>query len=207
MVILSSRGTNPMGSGLLRQLFCDGHFTVELKQERPQETDLSNAELGRKGDLFGGSKAFANPEDALRHGGLQYCRSDPDVERCLRQEIATVDAGRARGREEEAVRSSQRLSLSWTSGDHCPHRCHLCSKMQLVWTSLEGEADPMLQQALQVRSSTLQSPLQCCVNKHSRPPPCPLSAPSVPCPLSFGQARTWLPWFKTCLVSGKEEED
>lgn len=29
-------------------------------------------------------KAFANPEDALRHGGLQYCRSDPDVERCLR---------------------------------------------------------------------------------------------------------------------------
>ncbi|MBZ3888226.1 Prostaglandin E synthase [Sciurus carolinensis] len=31
-------------------------------------------------------KAFANPEDALRHGGLKYCRSDPDVERCLRQE-------------------------------------------------------------------------------------------------------------------------
>uniref|UniRef100_A0A671GA03 Torsin-1A n=1 Tax=Rhinolophus ferrumequinum TaxID=59479 RepID=A0A671GA03_RHIFE len=30
-------------------------------------------------------KAFANPEDALRHGGLQYCRSDPDVDRCLRQ--------------------------------------------------------------------------------------------------------------------------
>ncbi|KAB1280440.1 Prostaglandin E synthase [Camelus dromedarius] len=30
-------------------------------------------------------KAFANPEDAQRHGGLQYCRSDPDVERCLRQ--------------------------------------------------------------------------------------------------------------------------
>ncbi|KAM9082204.1 prostaglandin E synthase [Megaptera novaeangliae] len=29
-------------------------------------------------------KAFANPEDAQRHGGLQYCRSDPDVERCLR---------------------------------------------------------------------------------------------------------------------------
>ncbi|XP_028381252.1 prostaglandin E synthase [Phyllostomus discolor] len=29
-------------------------------------------------------KAFANPEDALRHGGLQYCRSDPDVDRCLR---------------------------------------------------------------------------------------------------------------------------
>uniref|UniRef100_A0A2I3GME5 Prostaglandin E synthase n=1 Tax=Nomascus leucogenys TaxID=61853 RepID=A0A2I3GME5_NOMLE len=29
-------------------------------------------------------KAFANPEDALRHGGPQYCRSDPDVERCLR---------------------------------------------------------------------------------------------------------------------------
>ncbi|XP_021117548.1 prostaglandin E synthase isoform X1 [Heterocephalus glaber] len=30
-------------------------------------------------------KAFANPEDALRHGGLQFCRSNPDVERCLRQ--------------------------------------------------------------------------------------------------------------------------
>ncbi|XP_042335687.1 prostaglandin E synthase isoform X2 [Sceloporus undulatus] len=29
-------------------------------------------------------KAFANPEDALRHGGLQYHREDPDVERCLR---------------------------------------------------------------------------------------------------------------------------
>ncbi|XP_058549823.1 prostaglandin E synthase isoform X2 [Neofelis nebulosa] len=29
-------------------------------------------------------KAFANPEDALRHGGLQYCRSDQDVDRCLR---------------------------------------------------------------------------------------------------------------------------
>ncbi|KAM3600344.1 uncharacterized protein V6R79_021750 [Siganus canaliculatus] len=29
-------------------------------------------------------KAFANPEDALRHGGLQFCREDPDVERCQR---------------------------------------------------------------------------------------------------------------------------
>ncbi|NXM88874.1 PTGES synthase, partial [Oenanthe oenanthe] len=29
-------------------------------------------------------KAFANPEDALRNGGLQFCREDPDVERCLR---------------------------------------------------------------------------------------------------------------------------
>ncbi|XP_016052109.1 PREDICTED: prostaglandin E synthase isoform X1 [Miniopterus natalensis] len=29
-------------------------------------------------------QAFANPEDALRHGGPQYCRSDPDVDRCLR---------------------------------------------------------------------------------------------------------------------------
>lgn len=33
-------------------------------------------------DIF---QAFANPEDALRHGGLQYCRSDQDVDRCLRQ--------------------------------------------------------------------------------------------------------------------------
>lgn len=29
-------------------------------------------------------KAFANPEDALRHGGLQYHRQDPYVERCRR---------------------------------------------------------------------------------------------------------------------------
>ncbi|XP_001369224.3 prostaglandin E synthase isoform X2 [Monodelphis domestica] len=29
-------------------------------------------------------KAFANPEDALKHGGLQFCRTDPDVERCRR---------------------------------------------------------------------------------------------------------------------------
>ncbi|XP_061764253.1 prostaglandin E synthase [Nerophis ophidion] len=29
-------------------------------------------------------KAFANPEDALRHGGLQFHRLDPDVERCRR---------------------------------------------------------------------------------------------------------------------------
>ncbi|MBN3297590.1 prostaglandin E synthase [Amia ocellicauda] len=29
-------------------------------------------------------KAFANPEDALRHGGAQLCRQDPDVERCRR---------------------------------------------------------------------------------------------------------------------------
>ncbi|NWH80009.1 PTGES synthase, partial [Piaya cayana] len=28
-------------------------------------------------------KAFANPEDALRNGGLQYYREDPDVERNL----------------------------------------------------------------------------------------------------------------------------
>ncbi|KAM6985446.1 prostaglandin E synthase [Aplochiton taeniatus] len=29
-------------------------------------------------------KAFANPEDALRHGGLHYHRDDPSVERCRR---------------------------------------------------------------------------------------------------------------------------
>ncbi|EMP34686.1 Prostaglandin E synthase [Chelonia mydas] len=32
--------------------------------------------------------AFANPEDALRNGGLQYYREDPDVERCRRQVLA-----------------------------------------------------------------------------------------------------------------------
>ncbi|EOB05952.1 Prostaglandin E synthase, partial [Anas platyrhynchos] len=31
------------------------------------------------------NKAFANPEDALRNGGLQYYRQDPDVERCRRR--------------------------------------------------------------------------------------------------------------------------
>ncbi|XP_051949704.1 prostaglandin E synthase-like [Xyrauchen texanus] len=29
-------------------------------------------------------KAFANPEDAVRHGGVQFCRNDPYVERCMR---------------------------------------------------------------------------------------------------------------------------
>ncbi|XP_071768081.1 prostaglandin E synthase [Centroberyx gerrardi] len=29
-------------------------------------------------------KAFANPEDSLRHGGLEFNREDPDVERCRR---------------------------------------------------------------------------------------------------------------------------
>ncbi|XP_056396975.1 prostaglandin E synthase isoform X2 [Hyla sarda] len=29
-------------------------------------------------------KAFANPEDALRHGGLEFNREDPDVERYRR---------------------------------------------------------------------------------------------------------------------------
>ncbi|XP_065149507.2 prostaglandin E synthase [Paramisgurnus dabryanus] len=29
-------------------------------------------------------KAFANAEDAVRHGGVQYCRTDSYVDRCLR---------------------------------------------------------------------------------------------------------------------------
>ncbi|XP_070811799.1 prostaglandin E synthase [Pituophis catenifer annectens] len=29
-------------------------------------------------------KAFANPEDALKHGGLEFHREDPYVQRCLR---------------------------------------------------------------------------------------------------------------------------
>ncbi|XP_072890492.1 prostaglandin E synthase-like [Hemitrygon akajei] len=29
-------------------------------------------------------KAFANPEDSLRHGGLKFCRTDANVERCRR---------------------------------------------------------------------------------------------------------------------------
>ncbi|EHA99929.1 Prostaglandin E synthase [Heterocephalus glaber] len=35
-------------------------------------------------------KAFANPEDALRHGGLQFCRSNPDVERAHRNDMETI---------------------------------------------------------------------------------------------------------------------
>uniref|UniRef100_A0A670KGT4 Prostaglandin E synthase n=2 Tax=Podarcis muralis TaxID=64176 RepID=A0A670KGT4_PODMU len=36
-------------------------------------------------------KAFANPEDALRHGGLQYHREDPDVERCRRAHLNDME--------------------------------------------------------------------------------------------------------------------
>ncbi|XP_040915508.1 prostaglandin E synthase [Toxotes jaculatrix] len=36
-------------------------------------------------------KAFANPEDALRHGGLQYHREDPLVERCRRAHLNDLE--------------------------------------------------------------------------------------------------------------------
>ncbi|CAF97117.1 unnamed protein product, partial [Tetraodon nigroviridis] len=36
-------------------------------------------------------KAFANPEDALRHGGLRYQREDPYVERCRRAHINDME--------------------------------------------------------------------------------------------------------------------
>ncbi|XP_029372064.1 prostaglandin E synthase [Echeneis naucrates] len=36
-------------------------------------------------------KAFANPEDALRHGGLQYYRDDPYVERCRRAHVNDLE--------------------------------------------------------------------------------------------------------------------
>ncbi|XP_029300637.1 prostaglandin E synthase [Cottoperca gobio] len=36
-------------------------------------------------------KAFANPEDALRHGGVQYHREDPYVERCRRAHINDIE--------------------------------------------------------------------------------------------------------------------
>ncbi|CAG5867653.1 unnamed protein product [Menidia menidia] len=36
-------------------------------------------------------KAFANPEDALRHGGLQYHREDPYVERCRRAHMNDLE--------------------------------------------------------------------------------------------------------------------
>lgn len=36
-------------------------------------------------------KAFANPEDALRHGGLQFARQDPGVERARRAHLNDVE--------------------------------------------------------------------------------------------------------------------
>ncbi|XP_078128003.1 prostaglandin E synthase [Sander vitreus] len=36
-------------------------------------------------------KAFANPEDALRHGGLQYHRQDAYVERCRRAHVNDME--------------------------------------------------------------------------------------------------------------------
>ncbi|GAA6103354.1 prostaglandin E synthase [Tachysurus ichikawai] len=36
-------------------------------------------------------KAFANPEDAERHGGAQFCRTDPYVERCRRAHFNAME--------------------------------------------------------------------------------------------------------------------
>ncbi|KAJ0012967.1 hypothetical protein NQD34_017301 [Periophthalmus magnuspinnatus] len=36
-------------------------------------------------------KAFANPEDALRHGGVQFMRQDPDVERARRAHLNDIE--------------------------------------------------------------------------------------------------------------------
>ncbi|CAL8341873.1 unnamed protein product [Arctogadus glacialis] len=36
-------------------------------------------------------KAFANPEDAVRHGGLEFFREDPDVERCRRAHLNDLE--------------------------------------------------------------------------------------------------------------------
>ncbi|KAK7896442.1 hypothetical protein WMY93_021767 [Mugilogobius chulae] len=36
-------------------------------------------------------KAFANPEDALRHGGVQFLRQDPDVERARRAHLNDLE--------------------------------------------------------------------------------------------------------------------
>ncbi|XP_062845022.1 prostaglandin E synthase [Trichomycterus rosablanca] len=36
-------------------------------------------------------KAFANLEDAERHGGAQYCRTDPYVERCRRVHVNDME--------------------------------------------------------------------------------------------------------------------
>ncbi|NXJ13545.1 PTGES synthase, partial [Odontophorus gujanensis] len=46
-------------------------------------------------------KAFANPEDALRNGGLQYYREDPDVERCRRRQ--PISLGRAHRNDMENI--------------------------------------------------------------------------------------------------------
>ncbi|XP_076868011.1 prostaglandin E synthase [Brachyhypopomus gauderio] len=36
-------------------------------------------------------KAFVNPEDAARHGGDRFCRTDPDVERCRRAHLNDME--------------------------------------------------------------------------------------------------------------------
>ncbi|XP_066517297.1 prostaglandin E synthase [Hoplias malabaricus] len=36
-------------------------------------------------------KSFANVEDAIRHGGEQFCRTDPYVERCRRAHINDME--------------------------------------------------------------------------------------------------------------------
>ncbi|XP_072548902.1 prostaglandin E synthase [Salminus brasiliensis] len=36
-------------------------------------------------------KAFANPEDAMRHGGQQFCREDASVERCRRAHLNDME--------------------------------------------------------------------------------------------------------------------
>lgn len=41
-------------------------------------------------------QAFANPEDALRNGGLQYYRQDPDVERCRRRVLGLPSSWKAK---------------------------------------------------------------------------------------------------------------
>uniref|UniRef100_A0A8C5EIK2 Uncharacterized protein n=1 Tax=Gouania willdenowi TaxID=441366 RepID=A0A8C5EIK2_GOUWI len=54
-------------------------------------------------------KAFANPEDALRHGGLQYHREDPYVERCRRSRTSSskdVESPNAQPRGRLSARST-----------------------------------------------------------------------------------------------------
>lgn len=46
-------------------------------------------------------------------------------------------------REEETLWNDQLLSLSWPSGGHCPHRCHLMPENAVgVEKSVEGEGRP-----------------------------------------------------------------
>lgn len=80
------------GALLIIKMYIIAIITGQLRLRRKVRIWLTNSGTIRVHILFekwqsiyfSPIKAFANPEDALRHGGLQYQRYDPYVERCRR---------------------------------------------------------------------------------------------------------------------------